>query len=431
MNIAEILPIAFDFLNANCNYAVLRNFRDLPYNVSRDIDIIIDKNDYNKKVNNFISLFDNHGYRLIQYYNGSEMHSMVFALVKNKRIELISFDFLFSIYVRDLILISGKEVLESKIFNGKIFHVSIEMEYLSKYLYNKLLHESYPLKYSEIQEEAFKTKKEVIERYLESLFGRNYEQNQTSFCSVYIKQWRKHFMRQFLSFGRYLFFTLKNILRPRGVSIGLTGPDGVGKTTVINEIIDNLNTIYRHIPLYHFRPTLFGNLGKVAHRLGLKKEVDSQCSKPHRGVKTGMLNSLLRLSYYSMDYVVGYFTKIYKSLFRRGIVIFDRYYTDIICDSRRSRIFLHKEFLYWWGRLFIPKLNYNILLTANAETILQRKQELNAEGIKSINEKIDYLSAKKGYIKILNENTPDDAVTEILSYIFEEQHKKNLKSFRQ
>ena len=42
------------------------------------------------------------------------------------------------------------------------------------------------------------------------------------------------------------------------------------------------------------------------------------------------------------------------------------------------------------------------------------------------NNKIDYLSNKKGYRKVLNEGAPQTAVTEILNYIFEEQHKKNL-----
>jgi hypothetical protein len=112
------------------------------------------------------------------------------------------------------------------------------------------------------------------------------------------------------------------------------------------------------------------------------------------------------------------------------LVVFDRYYTDIIVDSRRSRIYLNYKFLYWFGRLFIPSLDYNILLTADSEVILKRKQELDSEGICSINEKIEYLSTKKGYSKVLNESTPENAVEKILSYIFEQQHQKNLKRLK-
>ena len=157
---------------------------------------------------------------------------------------------------------------------------------------------------------------------------------------------------------------------------------------------------------YHFRPTLFGNLGEVAHSAGLKKEVDREYDKPHRGGKTGAFNSFLRLMYYTIDYIVGYFVKVKSKTRITHLVIFDRYYTDIICDSRRSRIYLNPKFLYRWGRLFIPSLDYNILLTASTETILARKKELDELGIQAINSKIDYLADKKGYLKILKNSIP-------------------------
>ena len=80
--------------------------------------------------------------------------------------------------------------------------------------------------------------------------------------------------------------------------------------------------------------------------------------------------------------------------------------------------------------MFIPTLHYNILLTASSETILARKRELDEEGIKTINAKIDYLAGRKGYTKVLNESTPQVAVNEILTFVFNEQHNKNLKRLR-
>ena len=171
-------------------------------------------------------------------------------------------------------------------------------------------------------------------------------------------------------------------------------------------------------------------MSEVVYSAGLKKEVDRDYSKPHRGSKTGVPSSFVRLAYYSVDYIIGYLLKTKHYLFKRNIVIFDRYYTDIICDSRRSRIYLDYKFIYWFGRLFIPSLNYNILLTASSETILARKRELDEEGIRSINTKIDYLADKKEYKKILNESTPEVAGAEVLNYIFENQHKKNIRRLK-
>ena len=124
---------------------------------------------------------------------------------------------------------------------------------------------------------------------------------------------------------------------------------------------------------------------------------------------------------------MGYWLKVKSQIRITRLVVFDRYYTDVICDSRRSRIFLNYRFLDWFGRVFIPQLDYNILLTARTETILARKQELTREGIEAINERIDYLAGKKGYRKFVNEGTAEEMVTEILEWVFEEQHKRNLK----
>lgn len=416
----------FQLLNTSTNYAVLRNYESLPQNTGRDIDIIIARKDYYKVRKKIVDIFVYCGYKFFQYYKGSEMHSMIF--VENKfPYRFISFDFLFSIYIKNAILLTSEEALRTKEFNGKIYHVRKDIEFLSKYLYNILLKMPYPDKYTHIKKEAYALYSNEINDTLQDL---GFNQTVPSFFKVKCILYRKHFFKMIASSLRYSITTFRNFINVQGISIGFTGPDGVGKTTVIGQIENILNLLYKAVSIYHFRPMLFSNLGEVAHSAGLKKEVDRDYSKPHRGRKTGVLNSLVRLFYYSLDYIVGYQQKIRVSMFKRNIVIFDRYYTDIICDSRRSRIYLNYKFLYWFGKLFIPSLNYNILLTASTETILARKRELDEEGINTINEKIDYLSGKKGYKKILNESTPENAVAEILTYIFENQHKKNLRRLK-
>ena len=128
-----------------------------------------------------------------------------------------------------------------------------------------------------------------------------------------------------------------------------------------------------------------------------------------------------------MDYIFGYFLRVRPFLQKRSLVIFDRYYTDVIVDSRRSRIFLNHKFLYWCGKLFIPALDYNILLTADRDVILSRKQELDEKGIDEINEKMNFLSKKKGYYLVINNGKPEEAVRKILTIVFEVQHLKNMK----
>ena len=429
----EHIREVFGFLNANADYAVLRNFEGLPdNNPSRDIDIIITRKSYKKIKPALVELIDRSGWKIITYLSSDRLITYVCACTTEEKTEIVQWDFFFDTSLFGVRLISAKEFLANREFNGKVYHVNKDYEFLDKYMYDRAVGVQYPDKYSHIKKAVADSK--VVAKKLKEVFG------VTGIDECDKRSGKRMLLRAamrnpFATFGRFIKFEyhrIKNyICSHTGFSIGFTGPDGSGKTTVIDTILERIAPVFKSAhKYYHFRPALFGNLGEVAHSAGIKKEVDRNYSDPHRGGKTGKLNSFIRLCYYSMDYIIGYFVKV-KSVTRiTRVVVFDRYYTDIICDSRRSRIYLSPKFLYWWGKLFIPTLNYNILLTASSETILARKRELDEEGIRTINAKIDYLSGKKGYTKVLNESTPQAAVNEILGHIFNEQHRKNLKRLK-
>lgn len=435
---AEFLTTFFNFLNKNGEYAVLRNFEGLPaHNNSRDIDIVIEPSTYRRLKSDLIELIEKEGWKIVTYLNSDRLITWVCACIdSDSRTEIVQFDFFFHTSIFGVTLLEAKDFLKSRQFNGAIYHVDKEYEFLDKYMYDRAVGVAYPEKYRTTRE-AVENSSEV-KKVLKKVFGSNSinECDKTSGKKLLLNAFKQNVCSNPLrTVGRMLkfeYYHIRNYVRSNtGFSVGFTGPDGSGKTTVIDQILERLAPVFRTAhKYYHFRPALFGNLGEVAHSAGLKKEVDRDYSKPHRGGKTGALSSFARLLYYSLDYIVGYFVKVKPVTRITRVVIFDRYYTDIICDSRRSRIYLNYKFLYWFGKLFIPSLDYNILLTAHSETILARKRELDEEGIRRINERIAYLADKKGYKKILNEQTPEVAVAEILNYIFDNQHKKNLRRLK-
>ena len=430
----ELLAALFGHLNEHCDYAVLRNFEGLPEkNNSRDIDIIIERRAYKKQKKALIALIEELGWKIITYLNSDRVVTWVCGCVdSDSNVEIIQLDFFFNTSLFGVRLINAKEFLANREFNGKIYHVNKDYEFLDKYMYDRAVGVQYPDKYSHVKEAVSDSK--VVSEKLKKVFGTKSieECDRRAGKKMLLHAAIRNPLATVGRFIKFEYHRIKNYLRSRtGFSIGFTGPDGSGKTTVIDTILERIAPVFKTAhKYYHFRPALFGNLGEVAHSAGIKKEVDRNYNDPHRGGKTGKLNSLLRLCYYTVDYIIGYFVKVKPVTRITRVVVFDRYYTDIICDSRRSRIYLSPKFLYWWGKLFIPTLNYNILLTASSDTILARKRELDEEGIKTINAKIDYLAGKKGYTKILNESTPQVAVYEILNYVFNEQHKKNLKRLR-
>lgn len=426
----QIVAEVFSFLNENVDYAVLRNYEGLPYeNKSRDIDIIITKSDYRKIRNDFVKLLVSKGYKIVSFFESERLQTIICGRVSGSIVDLLQFDFFFHTSAYGNILLDAKTILDSKIFENGVYHVSKEFEFLDKYLYLKYIGSEYPQKYNKTKESIRNSEK--LKGLLQELFKiSDFNELESKTTSEFRKIIRKEVGFSIKNRVTFYSYYLLNQIKYKGYSFGFTGPDGSGKTTVLDNIVDTLKSVYSQIDLYHFRPTVFGNLGEVAHSVGIKKEVDKNYSKPHRGNKVGPINSFCRLVFYSIDYVVGYYLKVRRKLCKRQLVVFDRYYTDIICDSRRSRIFLPTRFLYWFGRLFIPSLDYNILLTASTETILNRKQELDKEGIETINSKIEYLSTKKGYKKILNEGMPQQTACQILDYIFNEQHRKNLKRIK-
>ena len=90
-------------------------------------------------------------------------------------------------------------------------------------------------------------------------------------------------------------------------------------------------------------------------------------------------------------------------------IITDRYYFQIEKDSLRGKIY---DLLY--NKLFI-KPDIVIVLWADSEVILSRKQEMTQKDIELFNENIEKLPFKKS-IKIKNDNI-DDTLNEILKIL--------------
>ena len=436
----SFLSDIFEYLNKNCNYAVLRSYENLPqsYN-SHDIDMIINESEYDSIKSTIYNIAQKNDYLLLQYYRDERFATLFFQKIKDDSTDLIELDFFFKMSAKGIFMLDSTEVLSRREFNGKIYHVSLVDEVLDKCLCNAVFGVPYPEKYLNRYELLSETEKTELNQKLHFVFGKkdiNFE-NLNLFIGE--KCAKLAVLNSFKNFGFFnsLWFKLRhfgylfvNFLKPKGIFISFTGPDGSGKTTVLNIIKESYSKVFRgSIHINHFRPNIIPRIAVILHKLKFIETVNEEYDKPHRGKPSGVFVSTLRLLYYILDYIIGYIFYIRPKRFRRNIVIYDRYYSDIIIDSFRSNIGLSYKVINFFGFL-IPKPKYGVLLTANSETILQRKNELNKEEIDVINQKIEYISKFKNFKRFYNETTPDKAACEIMSWILKNQDKKLKNKFK-
>jgi len=163
-----------------------------------------------------------------------------------------------------------------------------------------------------------------------------------------------------------------------GVCVAIMGTDGSGKSTIIDAICPVLQRSLHTKPLYgHLRPNLLPSLAKLFGR----PVPEGPVTNPHGSKPSGFWGSLLRLCYYTADYVLGYWLKVFPVLVKSPcLYIFDRYFYDYYIDPRRSRISLPKNAIRLF-EFFIPRPDIILCLGGDPEVVQKRKGELPLEEV--------------------------------------------------
>ena len=157
---------------------------------------------------------------------------------------------------------------------------------------------------------------------------------------------------------------INRILHPTGLVVAFMGPDGSGKTTIINGVKANLTEAFRQSKQYHLFPKGGADGAPVKN--------------PHELKPRGHIGSILKLFYFLYLYLLGYSIKVYPLKVKSTFIIFDRYYHDLLIDPYRYRHGAGAIWLKFIG-YFIPKPDLWILLDAPATVIQQRKSEVTLE----------------------------------------------------
>jgi thymidylate kinase len=379
----------FEQLNKlRVRYIVLRNYKNLPDNTGgSDLDIIVKSEDL-PKFDIALNIFIKKNVPLVSFINDPNCPKYCFLdindgwkgiqidkfkdTVKYRNKNIVPIDYLWEntyAYNSITVLKSGadylisflKEILNNDYCSEKYFN-DLKLSFGDNRLaYDSLLYKNYTNRF--------------IEK-LNCLLQNDYNKNG---IKVLAKEARKSYVIDFTFFLQTLFLKIKRLATKPGYTIVFLGTDGSGKSAIIELIKPILNQPFHKAVYYeHLRPNYLPSLARLS---GNKNTNSSPVTNPHANNPSGFIVSCIRVSYYLLDYSVGFYLKIFpKKAFKSCVWIFDRYYYDYYFDKRRSLINL-PNWIIRLGQALIPEPDIIICLGADPAIIHSRKHELPLQEI--------------------------------------------------
>lgn len=201
---------------------------------------------------------------------------------------------------------------------------------------------------------------------------------------------------------------LKYFMRPltlkRAAMIAVIAPDGAGKTTLIDRLISEAEGVFGAVHYFHLRPTILGAYS--AHKRLKRGEA---LGKPHESKAYGKISSVLKYAYLFMDYLLGYYVRVLPLLLKGRLVVFDRYFYDVMVDPKRFRLTEIPALTHLFSKL-LPKPDVTFYLCADAHAVRMRKQDLDVEEIGRQNQLFLTLSKIESNIVVIDANRDKESV---------------------
>ena len=164
----------------------------------------------------------------------------------------------------------------------------------------------------------------------------------------------------------------------RGVFVVILGPDGTGKSTLAERLVSMGNAEFSGCNHFHWRPGLLPQLSRQRKTGTAAVPVQPL---PPQDFAYGAVISLVRFAYYLLDFMLGYWLRIYPMRRKGMLVLGERWYFDVIINPERYG-FKVPRWLRIAGGYFVPTPDVTLLLTGDPETIYARKRELDPHVIR-------------------------------------------------
>lgn len=411
----------FDFLKERkIDYRLLHGYVGIFNKIdnSSDYDVLIKKSDFSN-IDQIISDFcERYDYAIVQlFYHGAYAKNIF--VYDQKRNELLNLDIYGQPSERGITIFTERQVFRKKREYKGVSILRPHQEFIT-YVIKKVYKKDMTVSQFEHLKTLYVKKRGKCDKYLKRIFKnrsedivRAFHDSNFSFFEAHITELKQDLQSSENSKPHFFWGINKlvnRITRPTGLAIAFLGPDGSGKSTVIEQLLRQ-KMPFRQYHYFHLRPTTQGK--------GLRKIIKD----PHRHKVYSALVSYMKLAYFIFQYNLGWFKNILKLKVRSSLIIFDRYYDDLLVDHRRYRYGGSKVFARSL-RYLIPRPDLYFVLTADSNIILQRKKEVS---LSELNRQIrDYrvLADNKRYYNIDVNRSPEAVVVDITKILMERMHER-------
>ncbi|MEO5327031.1 MAG: hypothetical protein H7829_02190 [Magnetococcus sp. THC-1_WYH] len=386
-----------EWQRAGFRYAVLRDFEHLPDSTGgHDLDLLVDREDLESMVRLACHIAEKHGGGLIAGYRQSGFLARFAG--RSSGWWGIAIDFFSELSFRGLPYHDARATLERRVWWRGIPVVAVPegtmIAFLKEFLHNGADRKGYlagasrtysldPVHWHGIFEESFGMDGSRLLVRLLSSETPGADESLEQLASDLRQCLRRHhwwrnpgaaWWRQWNNrVGRW-----RRLFSPPGFMLVILGTDGSGKSALIAILRETLtHPLHGAIHVRHWRPGWLPTIAALTKGTAPQGPVTA----PHRSTPSGWLGSMVRLGYYSCDFVFGYWLRVFpERVSRPCLTIFDRYFYDFLVDPRRSRVALPSWIIRIIGTV-VPRPDLVFCLGTDPEIIHARKPELPRDEI--------------------------------------------------
>ena len=375
----HFLRSLFVLLDANrVRYCVLHGYDRLPFAVFGDLDMAVHPDDFDR-IPGVLHDLTGDRYSALQHFEYAVSgHYFVFGWFEGPQLKTIALDFITEHRRGGLILSAGVDLVAGRRPRDGFWISAPETEFsylLSKRSCKRLLSHKHA---SRLRELSHQLGRKSSQRVARELFGERAAPQVVNACregrlaellpALRRRLWLTALARDWSNPVRYIAAELLRVIRrwrrPTGLFVAVLGPDGAGKSTLATGLIASTRGAFRRHRVLHLRPMLVG-----------KSKPAGPVTDPHGQPPRSNLVSTLKLVAYVLDYAVGYWMLIRPLAARSGLVVFDRYYQDLLADPRRFRYSGSAWLVRVLSRI-VPCPDFVLLLDAPPAVTLARKREV-------------------------------------------------------